>query len=81
MVIGGGEIYKLFLPYAHRLALTVVHAHLDGDAWFPRLSTTGWGVVNLEKYQADEHNEFDFTFFDIQRNTGDASMIPSCLLA
>ena len=32
MVIGGAEIYRLFLPLAHRIELTEVHVDADGDA-------------------------------------------------
>ena len=31
MVVGGAEIYRLFLPHAHRIALTEVHVIADGD--------------------------------------------------
>ncbi|MCB2076491.1 MAG: dihydrofolate reductase [Novosphingobium sp.] len=31
MVIGGAEIYGLFLPLAHRIELTEVHADYEGD--------------------------------------------------
>lgn len=34
-VIGGGEIYKQFLPYADRLYLTIVDKDIDGDTEFP----------------------------------------------
>ncbi|MBH2000113.1 MAG: dihydrofolate reductase [Sphingomonadaceae bacterium] len=32
MVIGGAEIYGLFLPLAHRIELTEVHMDAEGDA-------------------------------------------------
>ena len=34
MVAGGGEVYKLFLPYADRIYLTQVHAKPIGDTYF-----------------------------------------------
>jgi dihydrofolate reductase len=37
MIIGGGEIYRLALPLATRVYLTVVDAEPVGDAWFPEL--------------------------------------------
>ena len=61
MVIGGSEIYALFLPAAERLYLTRVHAEVDGDAFFP---TPGddWDLVSDEPYAADEKNEYDVSF-------------------
>src|SRR6185295_20053786 len=38
-VIGGGEVFRLALPRADRLYLTVVHAVVEGDACFPRFET------------------------------------------
>jgi dihydrofolate reductase len=32
MVIGGAEIYRLFLPHADRIELTEVHVDVEGDA-------------------------------------------------
>ena len=42
MVIGGGEVYALFLPMAGRIYLTRVEADIDGDAYFPALNSAEW---------------------------------------
>jgi len=42
-VIGGAEIYALFMPHAHRIELTEVHRTVDGDTRMPPLGT-GWRV-------------------------------------
>lgn len=34
-VIGGGEIYRAFLPYAASLYLTLIHEIVEGDTSFP----------------------------------------------
>ena len=34
-IIGGGEIYKAFLPYADRLYLTLIDKEVEGDTSFP----------------------------------------------
>lgn len=41
MVIGGGEIYARFLPFATRIELTQVHGDFAGDAFF-RFDPAGW---------------------------------------
>lgn len=33
-VIGGGQIYDLFMPYIQRIHLTYVDLHVDGDTYF-----------------------------------------------
>ncbi len=34
-IIGGAEIYRMFLPRADRIYLTVIEADFDGDTYFP----------------------------------------------
>lgn len=43
-VIGGAEIYRLFLPHAKRIELTEVHRSPDGDTKMPPLGS-GWRVA------------------------------------
>jgi len=62
MVIGGSEVYDLFLPMADRVYLTRVHANVDGDAFFASLDEGEWRLVSDEPHAADERNEFDVSF-------------------
>ncbi|XHC26308.1 dihydrofolate reductase [Phycisphaerales bacterium ac7] len=61
-VIGGGEIYELFLPHAATLYITRVHAGPDGDTRFPAIDGRLWERVWAEDHKADERNEHDFTY-------------------
>ncbi len=52
MVIGGGKIYKEFLPYADKLILTEINDTKDADTYFPNF--------DKEKYEKQIlciHNE------------------------
>ena len=62
MVIGGSEVYDLFLPVVDRVYLTRVHASVDGDAFFTGLDESEWQLVSDEPHAADERNEFPFSF-------------------
>ena len=62
MVIGGSEVYEVFLPAAQRLYLTRVHADVDGDAFFRAVEEDEWQLVSEETRSADERNEFDYSF-------------------
>ena len=46
-VIGGAEIYRLFLPHARRIELTEVHRTPQGDTKMPPLGE-GWRVAARE---------------------------------
>ncbi|MFP7723471.1 dihydrofolate reductase [Lysobacter sp. A3-1-A15] len=64
-VIGGGEVYALTLPAAHRLRLTYVDTQVEGaDAFFPPFDATRWRVTHREAHAADARHEFAFEFVD-----------------
>jgi dihydrofolate reductase len=54
-VIGGADIYRLFMPHAHRIELTEVHRSPEGDTRMPPLGA-GWRVAKRELGGPD----FDF---------------------
>jgi len=62
MIAGGGEIYRLALPMADRVDLTIVHGAFDGDVTFPELDGTGWRCVDRRHHPADERHAHPFTF-------------------
>lgn len=47
-VIGGEQIYRLFMPYADRLIITEVSLHVEGDAYFPEFSEKEWRLDHSE---------------------------------
>ena len=50
-VIGGAEIFAMFLPQADRIELTEVHATPDGDTIVPPF--TGWREIAREDFAAE----------------------------
>ena len=48
MVIGGGDIYRLFIDRAERIHLTEVDAEPDGDTWFMPLDPAIWREIATE---------------------------------
>ncbi|OGF76397.1 hypothetical protein A3H65_01190 [Candidatus Giovannonibacteria bacterium RIFCSPLOWO2_02_FULL_45_14] len=59
-VLGGEEIYKLALPFADTLYLTIVDAKVEGDAAFPNFDESKWDKKLEKKHAKDENNEYDF---------------------
>jgi dihydrofolate reductase len=53
-VIGGAEIYALFLPYADRIELTEIDAKPEGDAKVPALDTAVWEETAREAHPAED---------------------------
>lgn len=69
-VVGGGEIYRLALPRADRIYLTVVHAVVEGDTYFPEFEGSAWVVESEEHHPADEKNPYPMTFRTYSRLRG-----------
>ena len=61
-IIGGSEIYSLFLPKASRLYLTRVHTEIDGDAFLPDIREQDWQLTQTEAHEANDVNQFAFEF-------------------
>jgi dihydrofolate reductase len=51
-VIGGAEIYKLFLPVADRIELTEINAKPEGDTEMPAFDKKQWREVSRESHEA-----------------------------
>ncbi|MGV3768666.1 MAG: dihydrofolate reductase [Sphingobium phenoxybenzoativorans] len=65
-VIGGAEIYALFLPHADRIELTEVHADVPGDASIPYPDPAEWREIARETHPA-EGTRPAFSFVTLRR--------------
>ena len=64
MVIGGAEIYRLFLPIADRIELTEVHVDAEGDAAIPYPDAAIWQEDAREDHvAADGRPAYSFVTF------------------
>lgn len=59
-VIGGGSIYKQFLPYCKEAYITRIHKDFNADTFFPKIDDTKW--ILTEKSQIMTQNNIDFHF-------------------
>jgi dihydrofolate reductase len=66
-VIGGAEVYRLALPRVDRLYLTRVHAKVEGDTRFHEFDLSRWRLLESNRVDADERNEFAFSLEVYQR--------------
>ena len=61
-IIGGGSIYRQFLPYADKLYITRVHKEFEADTFFPEISFEEWKLVEKEDVTDDKQNDFTYSF-------------------
>jgi dihydrofolate reductase len=66
-VIGGGEIYRMFLPLADRIYLTVVEADAEGDTHAPALDAREWREISRLPPQRGEKDSASFSTRVLER--------------
>jgi len=69
MVIGGASIYEQVLPRTERIYLTLVHAQVEGDTFFPSIDEDEWLTIARTDHPADERNVFPYSFLTLERRT------------
>lgn len=62
MVIGGGEIYKMYFPKANKIYMTRVDTVIEGDTTFPVIDEKNWKLVSKIENKADEKHAYDYTY-------------------
>ena len=67
MLIGGGELFKQYLPQVDKLYFTQIQTQIEGDTYFPTLYWQEW-QIEFEQYRpADENNPYDCRFLILKR--------------
>ena len=66
-IIGGAEIYRLFLPLVHKLYLTHVHKEFAGDAFFPKINYDDFACIECSETHHDEKSGLDYHFSVYER--------------
>lgn len=65
MIIGGEELFRLFMPECERIYLTLVHTVMRGDAYFPELE----GFIEISRHNCpqDERHLYTYSFIEYVR--------------
>jgi len=67
MIGGGGEIYRLALPYAQRLYVTEIDVAPEAEVHFPTIDRAVWRVTRRESGLRGPKDEADFAFVEYER--------------
>lgn len=66
-VIGGGLVYKLFLPFVNKIYLTIVDKIIEADTYFPEIKWDEWDVIEKENFKLGEKSDFSFSYVTLVR--------------
>jgi dihydrofolate reductase len=76
-IAGGSEIFQLAMHRADRMYLTRVHAEVEGDTFFPDFDdVTEWHLTDSEHCEADEKNQYPYSFLTYERRGAAGHAIP-----
>ena len=66
-ILGGEQVFRQTLPLATGMYLTLIHAYVSGDAFFPEFDEQEWLRESLQFRRKDDLNPFDLTFMTYRR--------------
>lgn len=67
-VIGGGEIFKMLMPYVQKLYLTIIHQNFEGETFFPEYNKSEWITIEEIYNHKDEINQYNYTYLTLVRS-------------
>jgi len=66
-IIGGGSVYRQFLPVCNKLYLTVIDKDFDADTFFPQIDLSQWKLIDKEDHFSDEITGFKYSFLTFEK--------------
>lgn len=66
-IIGGGSVYRQFMPLADRLYLTIVHKDFEADTFYPEINYDEWIERERKDCEAMETLGFNYTYLMLDR--------------
>lgn len=66
-IIGGAEIYRIFLPYSKKLYLTIIEHEFSGDTYFPEIDWENWKKISEKKGTTDSKNPYSYSYHVYRR--------------
>lgn len=67
-IIGGGTVYRQFMPIADKLYITRIrHSFPLADTFFPHIDQHIWQEISKQGHQADLKNPFPYDFIEYIR--------------
>jgi dihydrofolate reductase len=66
-IMGGGSVYRQFMPIADRLYITHVHKKAPADIYFPEINMKIWKTIEKEEFSVSESSSIPYTYTIYER--------------
>lgn len=61
LILGGVSLFEELLPKTDKLYLSVIHAHIAGDVFFPEVDFSEWTLVESRYHSVDDLHAYAFS--------------------
>ncbi|MBG0858163.1 MAG: dihydrofolate reductase [Bacteroidales bacterium] len=68
-IIGGGSVYRQFMPLARRLYITHVHKKKPADTFFPEIDPGIWRAAYKKEIKPSEEEDLPYTYIVYTRKS------------
>ena len=66
-ILGGAKVYQQTMHKANYFYLTIIHAQVEGDAYFPEIDWSNWELVESIRYEKDAQHAYPFSLNEYRR--------------
>jgi Dihydrofolate reductase len=66
-IIGGGSVYRQFMPLAGKLYITHVHKKTPADVFFPEIDQEIWKVIEKDEFKPVDPEGIPYTYVIYER--------------
>ncbi len=68
-IVGGGEIYKLFMNYSTYIELTIIHHKFKSDTFFPKINLKKWEVIKRHDIKKSRKERYNYSFLTYKKKS------------
>ncbi len=61
LVLGGVSLFEKMLPRVDKLYLSIIHADIEGDVFFPKVDFSEWKLMYSQYHPADARHDYAFS--------------------
>ena len=60
-MLGGASLFEELLSRVDKLYLSIIHAYIEGDAFFPEIDFSEWTLVESLYHPTDDRHAYAFS--------------------
>jgi dihydrofolate reductase len=65
--LGGEEIFRLSIPFADKIYLTLVYKTFEGDAFFPEFNENEFKITECKEFLTGQNTPYDISILTYER--------------